>query len=410
MKKSLYILSFLLVSFNFVNSQNNALNFSGFTNDIALNYNSTLDFTQNSVFSVEGWFNTTANTAVFVSNKVDQSPFTGWEVAVVYTKFVFEITNDYISSALRVETINAFNDGNWHHFAVIYKGIPNANNVDLYVDGTLQAKVISTNNLSSSPVSGNAVHIGSRNGTTYFTQGTLDELRIWNKALCASEITARKNCELTGNETNLLAYYKFNQGIGGGNNSTVTTLIDNSGNNNSGTLNGFSLSGSSSNWITSTTGVSGTCSYNGPIAISGTSIICTGNSSTLTASGATSYTWSTSSNSPSISVSPTITTTYSVSGTNANNGCKAVTSCAGLAENSLEKGAVLFPNPFTSAFKIAGTGDITEIRIYTDLGTLIYSGKPAPGNEIDLLLQPSGIYIVQFNSSGTQVRRKIVKE
>lgn len=46
------------------------------------------------------------------------------------------------------------------------------------------------------------------------------------------------------------------------------------------------------------------------------SIICAGNTSTLTGSGATSYTWSNNSNSTSIVVSPTVTTTYTLSGDN----------------------------------------------------------------------------------------------
>ncbi len=44
------------------------------------------------------------------------------------------------------------------------------------------------------------------------------------------------------------------------------------------------------------------------------SIICAGQSATLSASGANSYTWSNSSNSSSIVVSPSLTTTYSVAG------------------------------------------------------------------------------------------------
>jgi subtilisin-like proprotein convertase family protein len=53
--------------------------------------------------------------------------------------------------------------------------------------------------------------------------------------------------------------------------------------------------------------------------------LCAGQSSTLTAGGGTSYTWSTGSNANPISVSPTTTTTYSVTATNAA-GCTSVTS------------------------------------------------------------------------------------
>jgi hypothetical protein len=47
--------------------------------------------------------------------------------------------------------------------------------------------------------------------------------------------------------------------------------------------------------------------------------LCNGSSATLTANGATTYTWSTSSNSTSVVVTPTVSTTYTVTGTNALN-------------------------------------------------------------------------------------------
>ncbi len=56
---------------------------------------------------------------------------------------------------------------------------------------------------------------------------------------------------------------------------------------------------------------------------SSNSIICPGNSATLTANGGTSYLWSTSATSSAVIVNPTVTTTYTVYGTNAVNGCTA---------------------------------------------------------------------------------------
>ena len=53
------------------------------------------------------------------------------------------------------------------------------------------------------------------------------------------------------------------------------------------------------------------------VSISGTTIINYGQSTTFTASGASSYRWSTGATTASITVSPTATTTYTVTGTNA---------------------------------------------------------------------------------------------
>ncbi|MDI1356533.1 MAG: T9SS type A sorting domain-containing protein [bacterium] len=59
-----------------------------------------------------------------------------------------------------------------------------------------------------------------------------------------------------------------------------------------------------------------------PLLVSPTSsVLCFGNSSTLTATGATSYLWNTSSTSASIVVSPTATTNYTVNGTDALTSC-----------------------------------------------------------------------------------------
>ncbi len=58
------------------------------------------------------------------------------------------------------------------------------------------------------------------------------------------------------------------------------------------------------------------------VNISGPGTVCSGNSITLTASGGSSYSWSTGETSASISVSPAITTTYTVSSTQPN-GCRA---------------------------------------------------------------------------------------
>jgi hypothetical protein len=83
-----------------------------------------------------------------------------------------------------------------------------------------------------------------------FFKGTIDEVRFWNVARSQADIQAKMNCELTGTEANLVAYYKFNQGVAGSNNAGVTTLTDIAGGDNNGTLSNFALTGTTSNWVT----------------------------------------------------------------------------------------------------------------------------------------------------------------
>jgi hypothetical protein len=61
------------------------------------------------------------------------------------------------------------------------------------------------------------------------------------------------------------------------------------------------------------------------VLINGNNILCLGNSVTLLASGANSYTWNTASNATSIIVSPTVNTVYNVTGTGSN-GCNKLVS------------------------------------------------------------------------------------
>jgi uncharacterized repeat protein (TIGR01451 family) len=79
-----------------------------------------------------------------------------------------------------------------------------------------------------------------------------------------------------------------------------------------------------------------------PASISGTNTLCTGGSTTLTATGGSTYAWSTGATSTSITVTPSATTTYTVTVTNAN-GCTAisnrtvtVSACPEICNNSID--------------------------------------------------------------------------
>ena len=82
----------------------------------------------------------------------------------------------------------------------------------------------------------------------------------------------------------------------------------------------YSVIGSDINGCTSSIAKTVTVNALPSLTISGSTVMCLGNTITLTASGAPNYTWSNNSNQLSIAVSPSITTNYSVIGKDAN-GC-----------------------------------------------------------------------------------------
>lgn len=80
-------------------------------------------------------------------------------------------------------------DGQWKHLTVVYNGA----DAKFYLNGTL----VSTQPLSGAIVArGNAMNIGADQSVSQFFKGGLDDLRVYNKALTAAEITADMNTSL----------------------------------------------------------------------------------------------------------------------------------------------------------------------------------------------------------------------
>lgn len=170
--------------------------------------------------------------------------------------------------------------GVWTHVAVTYDAPTGV--IKLYRNGqlTMQSNTISTYETSYQQV-------GAFNDGNRF-DGDMDEIRMWDRALCQPELSLHTNTELLGTEPGLMLYYKFNEGTPSGNNTTITTVSDASGRNNNGTLVGFTLTGSTGNFVTGRT--AGTYTAFVPPAATITKNI-SGNIVTLTANGASAYQW-----------------------------------------------------------------------------------------------------------------------
>ncbi|OWY26051.1 hypothetical protein BVG80_00640, partial [Sphingobacteriales bacterium TSM_CSM] len=150
-----------------------------------------------------------------------------------------------IGGVMRPHLWGSFNDvssttlsipyNKWTHVAYVLTGTQ----LIFYVNGVADAKPFTHNTGSTG-----SLYVGSYFGAT---GQTVDEVRIWNTVRTQTQIQSSMGTELAGNESGLVAYYKFNQGTAGGNNAGITTLNATTGQN--GTLTGFALNGSSSNWV-----------------------------------------------------------------------------------------------------------------------------------------------------------------
>lgn len=177
----------------------------------------------------------------------------------------------------------AYTNDTWQHIAVTAKS---GEAIRVYRNGVLSA----TTSLANSNLIGTNANMRFMLDPIYTTPmhgGALDEVRIWNRVLPQCEIQNNMNCELGSGQTGLAAYYKFNQGVATANNTSIASLIDASGNNNTGTLINLALTGTTSNWVAQGGVVSGTACPASPVVIPSVSIAA----SATTITGGTSVTF-----------------------------------------------------------------------------------------------------------------------
>lgn len=220
-----------------------ALNFDGTNDYVSLPNTLTQTFTAPSVteFTIEYWFKgSNLQSAVRFQTNGSNFIVAGWGT-IPNQKHIIS-SDGGVNGGVRVG--NGIYDGNWHHIAVTWKR-NTVNGFRSYLDGALvETKNAANVSLPSFSTGGN---LGYLAGNSEYMNGSLDEVRIWTRALSQIELAANIFHEIDS-VPNLLASYHFNQGIVQGNNSGVTSLSDFTGNYN-GTLTNFALTGNVSNWV-----------------------------------------------------------------------------------------------------------------------------------------------------------------
>src|SRR3989344_494681 len=223
----------------------NALDFDG-SND----YVSIADPGTNSIFD------RTTGDSITISVWAKRSTVNGWRPLVTKNtggtsrnyEFVFSgtglnATQDSIALFYRNSADTAwvgyssdatYTDSNWHHY--VFTGtFGTAAAANLYVDGIKIVASWKDGTGSEAPITNNgALEIGRTSLPEYFP-GLIDEVRVYNRALSATEIQALYNSGAAKfappTDKGLVGYWSMNEGTG-------TVAGDGSGNENRGTLTG----------------------------------------------------------------------------------------------------------------------------------------------------------------------------
>lgn len=234
-------------------SQTNALKFDGSTTSSSADHVATpyVGIPDSSARTVEMWIKRGSILST-------QGIFCEWGVAVTSAtpRFTFKVQNNH----LRVETGGAANalegttylgsTSTWYHVAVVVDPTLTTDRVKIYLNGNLETSgyiAVNTDTTSAAPL-----HIGTRwNGVGGFN-GAIDEFRVWNVARTQAEIQANMNTELCTLPPSLVSYFRFNEGIAAGNNTSITTVLDEVNPGAVNTLLNFTMTGTSSNFVQGT--------------------------------------------------------------------------------------------------------------------------------------------------------------
>jgi uncharacterized repeat protein (TIGR02543 family) len=283
--------------------------------------------------------------------------------------------------------------GVWTHVAVVYQ--PSAGLAKMYINGS---EVTLTNNGSQPLASavGNTASsfsLGSRGDGTYRFKGELDDFCIWNRALTQNEIRQNMSNPIgPSGQTGLVSFYSFNQGAAAGDNAGVTALVDETGYRN-GSLSGFALSGSASNWVASGAGegfhtvtVSASSAEGG--SASGGGVYSEGASVTVTAAANSGYTF----------------TNWTEGGSPVSTGA-AYTFTLGTSDRNLVANFIVIPPVITtgtiSGTVTDGTNPISGATVSLAVSGSVYSATTAGGGNYSILNVPAGTgYTVTASKTG----------
>jgi hypothetical protein len=173
----------------------------------------------NASFTIEAWArrDTTGTMDMIVTQ--DDSGGTSYR-SLMFGFHWFGFVLDFIGDGVSSTNV----DNTWHHWAGTFDA---SNRLRcLYRDGVLLATNVAAQNYQGS----GQIFIGREpfDDPAYFA-GMIDEVRIWSIARSQAEIQANMSHPLTGSESNLIAYWKFDETAG-------TTTCDSTTNGHNGTL------------------------------------------------------------------------------------------------------------------------------------------------------------------------------
>jgi hypothetical protein len=132
------------------------------------------------------------NPGRIVHKAIGTAPTNGWQFVTQGTNQIGFAVDYATTDLVRVSAANAYPLGTWHHVVVTWDGTPSAANALMYVDGNAVSSYATTTDAAGSRVSdlGANIYLGNEPNGDRTLDGSLDDVRVYNRALSLAEVRA----------------------------------------------------------------------------------------------------------------------------------------------------------------------------------------------------------------------------
>ncbi len=275
---------------------------------------------------------------------------------------------------------------------------------------------------ASSTATDGKMTIGAKTDGSQVFSGNVDELAIWSTAKSECEVSFEMNDKKDGTEPDLATYYSFDQGIGEGSNPGIDELHDETSAGNDGSLTGFALIGTSSNWLTSIVDIYRWWGDQSSVLVGQLGLVSTINADEFQwiycvdgtpVPGATSVTFDPPTEDPNYTG---VNDFYAVISTKGN--CADTSGCFNVNGNplsvddlDLESSVSVYPNPSNGIVSIESSLEIKSVEIRKITGELVKVINPKGFENLNVDLSgDSAIYLLVITTeSGILVKKILVQ-
>jgi hypothetical protein len=156
------------------------------------------DFEADQAYSFAAWVKLPANDSMgsLLARMDDQNGYRGWDVWNEARRIGAHIVSKWPENALKVITQEQLPANEWVHVAVVYDGSKKAAGVKIYVNGLLKPTTVAADSLTETTRTAVPLKIGQRHTGSPVSGVSLEDVRIYARALAESEASSLASAAL----------------------------------------------------------------------------------------------------------------------------------------------------------------------------------------------------------------------